>query len=325
MRVLHLGDMLCATPALRALRHALPSAKITLMGLPWAELLPKRFPRYIDAFLHMPGYPGFPEQRFQPEAFLSFLEESQHRRFDIAIQMHGDGRNSNALLAMLGARLTFGFYRAGQYCPDPNRFMPYPETIPEPLRLLELMEFLGATPQGEHLEFPLFPEDFTEAEALIQPERLSQYRYVCVHPGSREPARRWSPEGFAKVADTLAAEGLTIVLTGSDEDGDATHEVAQMMRAPSIDLCGRTSLGSLGVLLSRSALLVCNDTGVSHMGAALRTPSVIAFVSSDVERWAPLDRERHHPVGQNGAPPSSDEVIREAKPMLAAKALAKRG
>src|SRR5690606_533879 len=72
--------------------------------------------------------------------------------------------------------------------------------------------------------------------------------------------------------------------------------VAEAMTHPSINVAGETSLGMLAALLERASLLVANDTGVSHLAAALRVPSVIVFLSSDPERWAPLDLMRHRPV-----------------------------
>jgi ADP-heptose:LPS heptosyltransferase len=62
-----------------------------------------------------------------------------------------------------------------------------------------------------------------------------------------------------------------------------------------VNLCGRTATPwTLGALVDAAALVVSNDTGVSHVAAALGTPSVIVASGSEVHRWAPLDRRRHH-------------------------------
>ena len=58
-------------------------------------------------------------------------------------------------------------------------------------------------------------------------------------------------------------------------------------------MAGRTSLWTLGALIARASLLICNDTGVSHVAAALATPSVVVSCGADVARWAPLDSRRH--------------------------------
>lgn len=300
-RALQLGDLLCAVPALRSLKAALPGSRIELVGLPWAKEFARRFSNYLDGFLEFPGYPGLPEIEPDIRKFPEFVKEAQSRQYDLAIQLHGSGSYVNSLTVLLGAKRNAGFYLEGEYCPDPEGFMRWPEGDPEILRLLQLPEFLGAPFRGDHLEFPILPEDRQAFDELPESRYLQPGSYACIHPGARLSSRRWGAERFAAVADELAAKlGLEIVLTGSQEERPLAQAVASKMRKTAIDLSGKTTLGSLAVLLTRCRLVVSNDTGVSHVAAALSVPSVVVYTGSSLERWAPLDRRLHravtHPV-----------------------------
>jgi ADP-heptose:LPS heptosyltransferase len=296
VRALVLGDMLCAVPAFRALRKALPKAHVLLVGLPWARDFAARFSAYLDGFLEFPGFPGLTERSPNLGQIPGFLQTAQQARFDLAIQLHGNGLLTNPLTTLLGARQNAGFYQPGQWCPDSDWFLPYPDDEPEVRRLLHLMEFLGASSESDALEFPLRDDDFEALQSIPQARRLQPGSYVCIHPGASVPARRWKLEGFAAVADALAHHGLKVVITGSLAEADLAEAVSRQMSGSTVNLAGRTSLGVLAALLSGARLVVCNDTGVSHLAAALRVPSVVIVLSSDPHRWAPSDTRRHRVV-----------------------------
>lgn len=314
LRALYLGDLLCAVPAWRALRAAFPQSRIVLIGLPWAASFVQRFHRYLDDFVEFAGYPGLPEVPVSGERITAFVDAMRRRRFDLLLQMHGNGRHINALVAMAGARVSAGFYLPGDFCPDAERFLAYPDDLPEVRRHLELMAWLGVPLAGEHLEFPLTGLDRQDLRAVLASEGVALRRYVCVHPGGRGLNRRWPAERFAAVADLLAGKGLQVVLTGTAEEADLGRTVQRQMRRPAVNLIGRTELGALGVLLSGARLLVANDTGVSHMAAALRLPSVIVSTGSDPRRWNPLDRERHRVLPGDKA--TAGSVVAQADDLL---------
>jgi len=291
-RALQLGDLLCSVPALRALRKAAPQARITLIGLPWASSFVERFAMYVDDFMMFPGHPGMPETDPQPQAMPRFLAEARARGFDLALQLHGSGGLTNPLTLSLGAGRSAGFYLAGEPCPDPGTFVLWDPGEHEVLRYLRLLWRLGIPPQGEHLEFPLRQSDRAELGCVLR--GLQAGSYVCIHPGARLPSRRWPPQRFAEAADCLAKTGLSVIVTGSADEQPLTSAVLEAMQAPAIDLTGRTSLGALAALISRARLLVCNDTGVSHVAAAVGTSSIVVCSGADPGRWAPLDWRRHH-------------------------------
>ncbi len=319
-RALQLGDMLCAVPALRALRRALPQARITLVGLPWASGFAARFGHYIDDFLSFPGAAGLPEQPPDRARWPGFIAAARAQRFDLSIQLHGDGRLTNALVAQLGARrqagFTADFHGGAADGADHRLFLHYPDAGAEPRRLLRLMALLGAPTDDERLEFPLQPGDAAEWQPYPAVRELAPGSYICLHAGARAAGRRWPPEHFAAVGDALAQQsGLAVVLTGSGPEAELAQRVAAAMRTPAIAAAAPVSVGALAALLAHSRLLVGNDTGASHLAAALRVPSVIVFRNSEVDRWAPLDRERHRAVLDPHAV-RVDAVVREAFDLL---------
>lgn len=292
-RALMLGDLLCAVPALRALRRGFPDAEITLVGLPWAQALVQRL-SMIDNFIAFPGHPELPEIECDVRAMPRFLDQVQARRFDLALQLHGSGRIVNSLVALFGARHVAGFFNDQAWLPerDAELFVPWPEQGHEIERLLTLTDGLGLISDGMHLEFPVTDADRSEL-LRVWPQAHAAWPYVCVHPGAQLPSRRWPAERFAAVANEIADSGRTVVLTGAASEVPLAGAVQAAMKQPCVNLAGRTSLWTLGALLEGAEQLVSNDTGVSHIAAALKCPSVIVSSGADVARWAPLDQDTH--------------------------------
>lgn len=288
-RALMLGDLLCATPALRALKAGWPDAELTLIGLPWTAPLAARLPA-VDRFEAFPGHPALPEIEPDTAAWPGFVARQRAAGYDLLVQLHGSGGIVNEMLAGFSARRLAGFVEPGGYCADPVLHAPWPGQGHEILRLLAATDHLGLARRGLRLDFPVGDAD-RAALARAVPE-LSE-PFVCVHAGSQLPSRRWPAERFAAVADELAARGLRIVLTGSSNEAPLVASVAARMRHPALDLTGRTDLWTLGALIERAALLVANDTGVVHVATALGTLSVAVSSGADVARWAPLERDRH--------------------------------
>ncbi len=296
-RALQLGDMLCAVPALRALRAALPRTHITLIGLPWARAFAERFRIYVDDFIAFPGHPDLPEQPVRQDQLASFHALVRASRFDLALQLHGSGQISNAIVRGFGARAIAGYCSETTKCGIEDFFLHYPDQGHEAQRLLDLVSFLGAPGACLQLEFPLTAADESELRASGLAADLEPGAYFCIHPGARAPDRRWPPQHFADVADRLCEEfGLRAVITGSEAESALAHEVVSRMRHVPVNAAAPISVGAMAALMSRARLLVCNDTGVSHIAAALRLPSVVVFSKSDMERWAPLDATLHRCV-----------------------------
>lgn len=307
-RSLQLGDMLCSVPALRTLRHAFPQARITLIGLPWARTFCHRFSHYLDNFLSFPGYPGLPEQEVDPVSVLSFLKSVQDEHFDLAIQMQGNGSYVNPLTQLFAARYAAGYYRKQDYCPNEDLFMLYPDQGSEIHRHLSLMEFLGLEPQGDHLEFPLDEADEEDFRQLHVP--VSPGQYICLHPGSRGGWRQWPPELFASLADDCARNGLKVIITGTADEDQIARTVMNKMKHEALNLCGKTSMGAIAWLIKEARMLISNCTGVSHIAAAVKTPSLVISMDGEPHRWAPLNTSIHTTIDWTQRPSFSEVQVK---------------
>lgn len=292
LRALLLGDLLCATPTLRALAAAWPAAKMTLIGLSWARELARRLPT-VHRFVEFPGFAGLPGRVPDRAALRPFLRAMRAAPFDLLVQLHGSGPIVNPLVAACRPHRSAGFGTPAGRCGTAGTYASWPERGTEIERLLALTDHLGLPRQGLRIDFAVDDDDRARLAALW-PGVAAAAPYACVHAGAQLASRRWPAECFAAVADGLAARGCRVVLTGSAVEASLAAEVQRRMATrPAALLAGRTDLGLLGALVERARLVVCNDTGVSHVAAALGTPSVVVSPGDDAARWAPLDATRH--------------------------------
>lgn len=291
-RALQLGDMLCAVPALRALRHAFPDAHIALIGLPNAREFVSRFRAYVDELIEFPGVEAFPEQAAREDELPGFYTRVRGAQFDVALQMHGSGGQSNPIVGQLGANRSGGFVaQADQGVP--GQWLPWPDELPEPHRYLALLRHLGLPAEDDALEFPCSEDDQQAAADLLREHSLDPTRLVLMHVGARLPSRRWPLERYARMATALLLQGWQVALTGTAAERPLTADVRRLSGRNLPDLCGKTTLGSLASLVQASRLLLCNDTGISHIAAAVRAPSVVIASGSDARRWAPTNHDLH--------------------------------
>lgn len=265
-RALQLGDMLCCVPAMRALRRAYPNAHIALIGLPWAHSFVERYAHLVDELILFPGAVGFPEQEETDAHLPAFYDAMRARRFDLAIQLHGSGGVANDIVEAMHARVNAGFLKPDE-APRAGVFIPWPDALQEVARYNALMQALGIDAHDTQLEIPLTQQDTRECDELIERYGLDTARLVLVHAGAQLPSRRWPAERFAQVAAALASDGWQVALTGSAGEAAITASIANTPGVHAIDLTGKTSLGGLAALVARARLIVCNDTGLSHVAA----------------------------------------------------------
>ena len=97
-------------------------------------------------------------------------------------------------------------------------------------------------------------------------------------PGSvNSRAKRWPVDAYAELADRLIESGFAVVLVGSPHEAEVSNEVSTRARHQPIVLTGKTTVAEVVALINIAELLVTNDTGPAHIGAALGTPTLVIF------------------------------------------------
>lgn len=295
LRANAIGDFIFILPSLEALRAAYPGAEIVLLGRPWhAEFVSRGRPLPVDRAVVVPYSRGvhdpFPGGAENPGELDRFFAAMARERFDLALQLHGGGRNSNPFVLRLGARVTVGLRTPD--APALDRWIRYVYFQPEVFRYLEVVGLVGAEPVGYEPRLAVTGEDLEESRRLVPEGRP----LVAVHPGAGDPRRRWPAEKFAAVGDALAAAGARVVVTGTPAERPLVEAVQGAMAAGAVEACGRLSLGGLAGLLARCRVVVSNDSGPLHVAMAVGAATVGIYWCGNLINSGPVTRARHRPA-----------------------------
>ena len=135
----------------------------------------------------------------------------------------------------------------------------------------------------------LSPRDLSHADHLWKRWRLEQGKpLVIICPGARSHIKRWTAEGFARVAERLMAEaGAQVVFSGEPDEEPVIEEVLQRMDRRAHSAVGLTTIRQLGALMSRAQLVITNDSASLHLASALRVPTVALFGPTDAAKYGP--------------------------------------
>ncbi|MDP8987924.1 MAG: glycosyltransferase family 9 protein [Actinomycetota bacterium] len=269
LRALKLGDLLTAVPALRALARAYPGHhRVLAANAALASLVE------LTGAVHDVVHTGE----------LAPLAPELHGA-DVAVNLHGRGPQSTALLEQTRPRRIIAFGAPG--CPQwrPGEH--------ERHRWCRLLSEAG---------LPADPDDFRLAPPAREAPPVARGATV-LHPGASTGARRWPAERWAAVAAAEVGSGRPVVVTGSAVERPLAEQVAAAAGIPSCSvLAGRTDLLDLLAVVDAADRVVCGDTGVAHVATALAVPSVVVFGPTSPAEWGPPTWGPHQALwaGQTG-------------------------
>ncbi len=277
-----LGDVLHALPAFHALRDLYPRARIAwLVNRAWAEVLDGQ--PGLDAVVPFDRRRWGRPSRF-PEV-VSFVRQLRAQAYDLVVDLQGLFR-SGALAALTGAPIRVGFADGREGSPlFYTQRVPVP---PGPVHAVEknllLPRALGWHGEAHRVRLQLAPEDRGAARSLVADDPRPR---IALHPVTTRVTKQWPIHQFAALASMLKTRLRAVVyVTGSEADRAALAAWPEAFDGAE-RLTGRTSLRQLAALFEAVDCVVTNDSGPMHLAAAVGTPVVAVFGSTDPARTGP--------------------------------------
>lgn len=291
VRLSSIGDVLHATPVVRALKSAVPSCNITwVVGEVSADLV--RYNPFIDdvyVWSREKWEAHMRQGRFREAiAMWRWLKNDfSARPYDIALDVQGLFI-SGMVTAATGAPRRIGLGRTK----EPNglfmteRAHSSDEHVIQ--RYLSLLKPLGIHTDDYHMTLCIPPAAVQQAEEFLEKNGVaSGDRVIVLVPATTWPSKNWPAEYFAAVINGLKDKGH-LVLCGGPGDRDSAAAIAALTKTAVIDAVGKTSLLEMGALLARAHVVITSDTGPLHMAVALGTPTVSIFGPTAAAMYGPL-------------------------------------
>lgn len=271
----HVGDVVMALPALRRLAERHAGARVDCVARP-----------HVAPLLAMAGLP-FRTIVAERADWIRSAWGLRPERYDLAVLLAPSFRAA-AFAWLAGARARRGTPTDARRWllteAAPRAEAPGEHRVGFYLRIVD-PEWTGGEPPGPRLQVD--EAAGREADALV--DGAGPGPVLGVFPGSNAPARRWPAERYAALAERAARSlGAAVWVFGDRRERAVTGQVAAGAGGRGVDLGGRTTLRALAAAMARCRVLVTNDTGPMHLAAAVGTPVVAIFGSSDPGRTGPL-------------------------------------
>ena len=281
VRLRSIGDTVLATPSLFALKRFLPNVEVHILVEDWVAPLLKNHPHVDKVVVLERG--GF-------VARARVARELRSAGYDVVYNLHG-GTTATILTRATGARHRVGFktYQYGQL---------HNHQAPSPLLLwgqqkthsveqqLALLGWTGVpVTDRPRTQLGVAAEAAETVNKRLFAAGLNDRKVALIHPAAAFATKQWATENFARVAEDLAERGLApVAIVGPHESAVLNDLLTQAsVQITSFDL----SLPEVTALAARSRLFVGNDSGIAHIAAAVGTPSVVVFGSSNIAHWRP--------------------------------------
>lgn len=284
VRLDSVGDVIMTSPAFRALKASKPERKLTLLTSRSGAAIASLIPEIDETIVFDAPWMKATEPRLDSRIDFEIIQELREIKFDAAIIFTVFSQNPLPAAYLCYAAdipIRIGYCRENPY----QLFTHWAKEIDteaqmrhEVRRQLDLVASVGCRTDNERLSLTV-PEIATKGvgRLLAGLTDFNPYKpWALIHAGATAESRRYPH--YAKVANILTRElHWQVVFTGTEGERSLVESIRSEVEAPTLSLVGRLTLGELAALIKMAPVLITNNTGPTHVAAALGTPVVVLY------------------------------------------------
>ncbi|MBI5202662.1 MAG: glycosyl transferase [Elusimicrobia bacterium] len=269
------AELLSATPALRALKRAVPGRRLTFLASPEAAPAARQVPEIDEVVVYdAPWAEGGPARREGGDWALA--QRLRRRRFDAAVVFTRKGEDARpaALLCFLAGiprRLAYAGPEALRLLTDRAADGPVP--LGDVRRQLALVERVGCAADDDRLSLKVPELARRGVDHLLEDLALPRGRpWALIWTGAAEAEA--VPDSLPEALRRLAGGGVTVVFAGPAPQEARSELIRRRMTSPSVSLVGRLGFAELTALVERAPALIAECAEAALVASALGTPVV---------------------------------------------------
>ena len=282
VRLRSIGDTVLSTPSLFALKRFLPHASVDILLEDWVAPVLDEFP-HVDNVIRL--------ERKSTSARARVARQLRANNYDVVYNLHG-GTTATLMTRATGASHRVG-YQTYQYARLHNHLSPSSSSLwgqDKTHSVEQQLALLGWTgvPVSDRppTQLAVAPEAAATIEARLQSAGSIAAPFAVIHPAAAFATKQWAADKFGLVAQDLRNRGLAVIAITTVNEKPIIDEMNKNTAAPAAALTD-LSLPEITALLARARVFIGNDSGIAHIAAAVKTPSVVIFGSSNTAHWRP--------------------------------------
>ena len=289
----HAGDVLLATPAIKAIRKRFPLAHITLVVGPWSKGIVEG-EKYIDEIICYRAYwrDRNPDRHFNIRDSFQFIRALRRGKYDLFFDLRGDlFAIIIAALSGIPRRVGFGWEGGGFLLTDEveTTINKHQAEI-----LLDAARAIGIRPAAAEIAITISEDDKKYAYAMLKENNWHESLLtIGLHIGSGCPSKMWAVERYAGLMERIVEHfKAQIALVGGADDRAVTEQAEGLLHFKPVNMVGKLTFKQTAAVMEKCALFIGNDSAPVHIAAAVGVPAIVLFsAANDWQRWRPYGND----------------------------------